>query len=258
MNIQKTLTAKCFSKAALQYQANARVQARAAERLFALMDGEHKNIALDLGCGPGQHFDALSTFAERVVQLDLSESMLNSACNSAHKVCADMDALPFQTHSFDLVFSNFAVQWSQNLAELLEQLYIITKPNGSLYLSVVCDGSLSEIKEAYQRCGFDSRVNSFITPTKLERVIANSHFNLASLEFITLIDEFETPKEAFNSIKAIGANHVTTCNTKVSGLAGRARIMELFKQYPLVNGKAQVSYQVALIKMTKLEGLGIQ
>lgn len=258
MNIQKTLTAKCFSKAALQYQANARVQAQAAELLFLWMDAERKDFVLDLGCGPGQHFNTLRLFAKQVVQLDLSESMLTSNKSKAMKVCADMDSLPLQTHSIDLVFSNFAVQWSQNFSALLNQLYIVTKPSGSLYLSVVCDGSLAEINEAYHRTGLESRVNTFIYPVELKNELNDSHFELSKLEFITLIDEFDTPKQAFSSIKAIGANHTTSNKAKNMGLMGRNRIMELFKHYPLENGKAQVSYQVALIKLTKLEGLGIQ
>ncbi|WMN60079.1 methyltransferase domain-containing protein [Pseudoalteromonas xiamenensis] len=248
--INKSMTAKKFSKAAAFYEEHAKVQAKSAQILFEWIGSEKRRCALDLGCGPGLHYSTLSAVSNLVVQLDLSESMLASS-EGIHKVCADMDALPFQQNVFDLVFSNFAMQWSQDLNALLTNLASVLKPRGEAYLSVVLEGSLSEVKQAYLDSNLKSNVNKFTHIETLKRYIKSSSLKLQTIEQVSLKDVFMTPKEALQSIKKIGANHTLVPKQACVGLGGKSKILSILSNYPCKNGIYEVTYEVALLKLTK-------
>jgi len=119
-----------FARAAARYDAAAVLQREIADRLLARLD--YMRIApqriLDLGCGTGYALNHLRRRypGARLLGLDLVHAMTKLA--RAHTtprlpfglgrflkrdclINADAQALPFADRSFDLVFSNLALQW---------------------------------------------------------------------------------------------------------------------------------------------------
>ncbi|MCF2859541.1 methyltransferase domain-containing protein [Pseudoalteromonas sp. SMS1] len=245
----KLQVADKFSRASAQYLKHANVQKRSAEILLANMNRRYGHM-LDMGAGPMQHHNALSQKSDVLVALDLSQNMLRQGPESAHKVCADMDMLPFLPSSFDCIFSNFAMQWSSDLPLLLNKLYDVLKPDGSAHLSIVVDGSLREISTAWQGVDNHCHVNRFIEFDRLLQAAREAGFSVRSISKRCLVDIFDSPKDAMKSVKNIGANQLNS-NTNRRGLVGKKSYQALLASYPLAGDCAHVSYEVAFLELTK-------
>ena len=96
-------------------------------------------LALDFGCGVGRLSQALATHFERVVGVDIAESMIRSAvelnrfpdrCEYIHNVAADLSILP--EGSADLIYSSITLQ---HVVPALARCYIreffrVARPGG--------------------------------------------------------------------------------------------------------------------------------
>ncbi|KNC65887.1 methyltransferase domain-containing protein [Pseudoalteromonas ardens] len=246
----KAQVASRFSRASQVYVQHANVQQQAAEILLKKIT-QRCNRLLDLGAGPMQHYDALSQRCAQLVALDLSAGMLGQGPEGALKICADMDSLPLADNCVDAIFSNFAIQWSQDHATLFTELKRILRSGGKAYLSIVADGSLYEIQQAWQSVDAHCHVNRFTPFDALLTYADDAGFDIDDAELMCLKETFSTAQAAFKSVKAIGANQLQHEGQR-RGLLGKAQYRKLLAGYPLTNGRAQLSYQVALMELTKL------
>lgn len=250
----KSATQRKFSQAAVNYQEHACVQSQSAKILLADIPDKNLGLCLDLGAGPGVNTEVLNKKYEQVISLDLSISMLeeiNTPNNkAAYKVCADMDYLPFKGNSFDSVFSNFATQWSQDLPLLLKNINRILKPGAKFYLTIVCDGTLKEIAQAWLGVDQQKHINDFVKPDDLLEHIKDAKFNVHNYRLTCHQDNFKDPLSAIKSIKEIGASNMI--QTKVNkGLMGKTRLKKLLNAYPKMSNGFNVSYQVAYLTLQK-------
>jgi SAM-dependent methyltransferase len=104
--------------------------------------------ALDLGCRTGtlaRHIAGRGG-VERLVSAELSPAMARAA--PPPRLVADEEALPFAPASFDLVLSNLALHWTNDLPGALLQIRQALKPDG-LFLAALFGGdTLTELREA--------------------------------------------------------------------------------------------------------------
>ncbi|MGO3421312.1 MAG: methyltransferase domain-containing protein [Pseudoalteromonas distincta] len=248
----KKSTQSKFSKAAASYNTHANVQKHAASDLFALIKpGINKNkLCVDLGAGPLVNTHTLQSMFASVVAIDLSLNMLQSSDLTAPKICADMDNLPLQTNSVDVIYSNFAVQWSANFSALMQSLYNILKPGGRAYISTVVEGSLNEITTAFAALDSNSHINTFDSELHINQSVQNAGFTINSTQKRIYTDKYTTPLKAIASIKAIGATTQNHTNTR-QGLLTKSALQKVCSAYPLINNKACVSYHVVLLSLKK-------
>ena len=248
----KKSTQSKFSKAAEHYNTHANVQKHAATDLFKLIKpGFNKNkVCVDLGAGPLVNTHTLQSMFSSVVAIDLSLNMLQSSDLTTTKICADMDNLPLQANSVDVIYSNFAVQWSANFSTLMQSLYSILKPGGQAYISTVVEGSLNEIKTAFATLDSNSHINTFNSELHINQSVQNAGFTINSAKKRIYTDEYITPLKAIASIKAIGATTQNHTNTR-QGLLTKSALQKVCSAYPLINNKACVSYHVVLLSLKK-------
>ncbi len=107
--------------------------------LLALVEKRLHLRAVDLGCGTGeltrQLADALRD--SDVIGLDSSAQMLEKAAAFAGPDLRFEQGDQAQlTGEWDLIFSNAALQWSENHAELIPRLYRSLTPGGQLAVQV--------------------------------------------------------------------------------------------------------------------------
>jgi len=103
--------------------------------------------AVDFGCGVGRLSQALSLYFERVIGVDIAESMIRNAvelnrfpdrCEYIHNVAADLSVLP--DRSADLIYSSITLQ---HVVPALARRYIreffrVVRPGGLVIFQLPC------------------------------------------------------------------------------------------------------------------------
>tara|TARA_R110001583_G_scaffold13639_8_gene58195 strand:+ start:1367 stop:1900 length:534 start_codon:yes stop_codon:yes gene_type:complete len=114
----------------------------------------------------------------------------------------DAAALPFNRHSFDLAFSNLAVQWCQDIGGVMAELYRVLTPGGQAHITTLLPGTLKEVAHAWQR-----PEALLQTPDRgsVERAILDR--GLSIVRQTATVERFYYPdlKAVMASIKGVGA-----------------------------------------------------
>ncbi|WP_462158324.1 methyltransferase domain-containing protein [Pseudoalteromonas sp. GB56] len=242
----KLRTQSQFSKAACQYQDNARVQASSSALLLNQIGKRNLGICLDLGAGPGVNSHALQAKSQRYIALDLSAQMLAQITHGSERVCGDMDALPIQNQALDTVFSNFAMQWSEDMSGALAQLYRVLKPGARAFLAVVAEHSLHEVKQAFASVG-RTAINDFNSLEELQQMARGNGFTLAWAQQKVLFDYFTSAPEALRSLSAIGATSTAQKQKPITKLEYAGVLKALQQQ----GSEVKLSYNVAFLELVK-------
>lgn len=151
--------ARRFNKAAPHYDRHALVQYEVGNRLLKRLDCilSSPRYILDIGSGTGVLTRALQArFPDSiVVGLDLAHNMIKQALQAPHShhdlfyLCADMQSLPFKDQTFDLIFSNFTLQWGNNLPAIFTECKRLLSPTGMLFFTTLGPDTLCELRQSF-------------------------------------------------------------------------------------------------------------
>lgn len=243
----KERIAQAFGRAALQYDAVAKLQREVAEKLVKMEATKHSGdlnakTILDLGCGTGFVSDFLmqQNPGHTLVLADLSAAMCRSAQTKLFNkyalstdtfsfITADMDALPFAPESLDCVISSMSMQWSESTEALLAQLWSCLKPGGRVLFSTVGEATLKELSSAWQEVDDYVHVNTFLSAAALRTMAEEQHFRCEHMQSELREQGFNTVIELMKNLKTIGAH---TVNAGLNhGLTSRARLQALEHAY---------------------------
>ena len=118
--------------------ASAPAQALYRELFHGFAHGRSFPRLLDIGCGTGIYFDALSRYAERVDAIDCAPDMIHVA----HHYCttralsqfncieASAQKLPFKEQAFDAVIAMDLLHHVDEVETVLDEVYRTMKPGG--------------------------------------------------------------------------------------------------------------------------------
>jgi malonyl-CoA O-methyltransferase len=237
-----------FARAASSYDAAAVLQreigTRMAERLDVVKLAPERIV--DVGCGTG---DALAELAARYprarrVALDLALPMLLAArAKTAERVslvarllaplsgqavvrppafvCGDAAALPFATGSFDLAWSNLALQWVPDVPAALAEFHRVLRVDGLLTFTTFGPDTLKELRAAFAGVDGRPRVSRFSDMHDLGDQLAKAGFAdpVMHMEYLTLT--YAEPAAMMRDLKAIGATNAA--QGRARGLMSRGR-----------------------------------
>ncbi|WP_419210446.1 malonyl-ACP O-methyltransferase BioC [Providencia manganoxydans] len=242
---EKQKIASAFGKAAKRYDSIAYYQQNSGHQLLDLLASAQVNLAakkvIDVGCGTGFFSQIIKAQGAEVTALDLSSGMLDVARqkNAAKQyICADMEALPFADQTFNVVFSNLAIQWCSDLSLALTELHRVTKSGGVIVFTTLAEGSLSELSQAWARLDGYSHVNAFLS---FEQITASCQPWQHQLLLQTDKLHFPDLARLLNSLKGIGATHLTA--GRRGGLMTRQRLHRLESAYPISEKGLELTYQ---------------
>ena len=259
-DLDKQRVRSAFDRAAVSYDAHAVLQREIADRMLERLDyvKHMPGILLDAGAGTGYGATALrSRYPEaHLVALDLAESMLQiarpkpslwqriSRSATFNAVCADIDRLPLKTSSVDMVWSNLALQWCNDLNVSFAEIYRVLAPNGLLMFSTFGPDTLKELRQAFNSVDGYTHVNRFVDMHDIGDVLVHAGFStpVMDMEYITLT--YDDLKSLMQELKAIGAHNVTAGRNP--GLMGRMRWQALESTYEKfrIAGRLPATYEV--------------
>lgn len=196
-----------FSKVADKYEKYAFLQRKVATNMYDFCKSHIKDnaIILDAGCGTG-FFSKLHS--GNVIQCDIAYDMCQEAVKLGSAVNCDVEQLPFQDGSFDLVFSSLVYQWLENLQASFTQISQILKDDGVFAFSILTNGSLKELKYANKQLDKSSlRINDFVVCEDIESILEISGLEIIRLEQKYEMQYFNDVVSLLKNIKNIGANY---------------------------------------------------
>jgi malonyl-CoA O-methyltransferase len=239
---------RAFSRAALTYAAAAVLQREIGGRLAQRL--EYVKLApamiLDAGCGTGEAVGdlALRYPGAQIVAFDIALPMVETARRRvqtqrsllqrllkplaagrsgvpARFVCADLNALPFHGVSADLVWSNLALQWVNDLPRVFAEVRRVLKVGGLFSFTTFGPDTLREVRKAFAGVDDATHINRFVDMHDIGDMLIHAGFAdpVMDMECVTLT--FDSPHALLADLRAIGATNRTRGRPR--GLMGRAR-----------------------------------
>ena len=255
--IDKRRIADSFGRAASTYDQAAAFQRTVGGNLLArLPAGFHPDDIVDLGCGTGFFTRALhQRFGHSVLGIDLAEGMLRFARLASPDcgpwIAADAEALPLRAGLQDLIFSSLALQWCSDLQLALNEAFEALRPGGFFAFNTLVEGSLGELRQAWEQVDGFVHVNRFMPEAELRALLAGAGFTHVRCEIEQHVLHYQQLGELTRELKALGAHNVNP--GRPEGLTGRARLRaltEAYEQFRDDNG-LPATYQVAQVILSK-------
>lgn len=226
-----------FAKASNSYDAMAVLQRKVGQHLFDNISITEKTEILDLGCGTGffTQLIAESNQDADIYALDLALSMLDKTksreqCKNVHLVCADAEQLPFIDNSMQLVSSNLALQWCQNLEQLFSGVHRVLGENGSFVFSTFGIDALNELKSAWAMVDDYPHVNEFCSKFMIQSALEKAGFIDVQIESHTYYSKYKSVLDLMRELKGIGAHNVSQGRKKT--LTSKGDMQSMFAAYP--------------------------
>jgi len=239
---KKADIARAFSMASCTYDKAAFIQKEVGERLLEKLSYSEtplKNI-LDVGAGTGlltrqlqQKFPQSSLFG-----LDLAQGMMQWAKNTQRwhlwkrnpsYLCADMEKLPFLDDSFDLVFSNFTLQWSLSVQESFAEFKRVLKPNGILLFSTLGPKTLYELRDSWFKANSAPHVNTFMDMHDYGDLLLNTDFSRPVMDMEMITVTYTEVKHLLQDLKATGARNIN--NNRTKGMTSKHCFQKMLQAY---------------------------
>jgi len=258
--IDKRQMRRAFNRAAIGYDASAVLQrevcARMLERLeYIKLQPER---ILDGGSGTGWGTRRLSQRypAAQLIALDIASGMLQTARGHSGwwqklfggsrqiQVCGDLESLPLAAKSVEMVWSNLAIQWCNDLPATFAELHRVLKVDGLLMFSTFGPDTLKELRQAFAGVDRHNHLNRFTDMHDIGDMLVHSGFAepVMDMEYLTLT--YDDVRGVLQDLKSIGAHNATTGRPR--GLMGKTAWARLVENYERLrsNGKLPATFEV--------------
>jgi malonyl-CoA O-methyltransferase len=258
--IDKQAMRRAFSRAAPNYDATAVLQREVCTRMLERLDYIKLQPArlLDAGSGTGWGGRQLAEKypAAQIVSLDIAIGMLQTAQDKSSwwkklfggagplQVCADVEALPLAASSVEMIWSNLAVQWCNDLPATFVELHRVLKVDGMLMFSTLGPDTLKELRQAFKGVDERSHLNRFADMHDIGDMLMQAGFAepVMDMEYMTLT--YEDVRSVLHDLKGIGAQNTTA--GRGQGLMGKAAWGRLLENYEKLrrDGRLPATYEV--------------
>lgn len=236
---KRTVRAR-FERAAPRYDRAARVPRELGARLLEHLEPVRidPRWVLDLGAGTGELASTLSKRyrGARVMALDLAESMLVAARRKRRRlfsrqqfVCGDAEQLPLISDCIDLVLSNAALQWCNELDAVFAEILRLLNPGGLFMFSTLGPDTLCELRQSFSRVDDLPHVHTFIDMHDLGDALVRAGFTEVVMDTARLTAEYQDVDELMRELKRSGASNAL--EHRFRGLAGRGKLQRLIEAY---------------------------
>ncbi len=201
-----------FSKAADHYDILTRLQRNIADELLQKIEGLQPKQILDIGCGTGYLTGKIKDcfIQEDVWGVDFSEGMIAKAEQKfpgIHWALEDAQGLSFRNEQFDLVVSNLAYQWVDDMPKALSEACRVLSREGVFTASLFGFNTCKELFISLKETGASKEdLKRLPTAEIIAHSLEHAGFQTADVECQRGSIGFKNLSELLEWIKAIGAN----------------------------------------------------
>ena len=236
---------RSFDRAAQTYDGAAVLAREIANRMLERLDliKVIPQRLLDLGSGTGYCAQKLRSRYPRcmVVELDFAPNMLLRSRGQRSwwrrgvaaltgdrvcAVCADMERLPFADRSFDMVWSNLALNWLDTPLHVFAESRRVLRPGGVFMFSTLGPDTLKELRVAAGA----TRVHEFIDMHDLGDMLIAAGFSAPVMDMEQLGIDYRTGARLLDDLRASGQTNARLDRSR--GLVG-GQFLRAFRAAPL-------------------------
>lgn len=258
--IDKREVRRAFSKAATSYDAAAVLQREVCTRMLEKLDVIKIRPArlLDIGSGTGWGSRQLGERYPQaeIVALDIAIGMLQAARGTSgwwrklfgggrqRFLCADTEALPLAAQSVEMVWSNLAVQWCNDLPATFSELHRVIKTDGLLMFSTFGPDTLKELRVAFAGVDGYNHVNRFADMHDIGDMLVEAGFADPVMEMEKLTLTYDDVKAVMQDLRDIGAHNATSGRAR--GMMGKAAWRRITDNYEGLrrDGKLPATFEI--------------
>ena len=258
--IDKKLMRRAFNRAAADYDAAAVLQREVCARMLERLDYIKLQPAriLDAGGGTGWGARQLAQRypAAQLIALDIAIGMLQIARGHSSwwrklfsgaqqlQVCGDIEALPLASNSVEMVWSNLAVQWCNDLPATFAGLHRVLKTEGLLMFSTFGPDTLKELRQAFSGVDSHNHLNRFADMHDIGDMLMDAGFAEPVMDMECLMLTYDDVRGVLYDLKRIGAHNATA--GRGQGLMGKNAWTRLVENYERLrrDGKLPATYEV--------------
>ncbi len=258
--IDKKQVRRAFSRAAQDYDAAAVLQREVCMRMLERLDciRQQPSRILDVGSGTGWGTRQLGERYPKadVTALDIAIGMLQHARGTSNWwkqlfagkresfVCADVEVLPLASGSVEMVWSNLALQWCNDLPATFVELQRVLKAEGLLMFSSFGVDTLNELRIAFRDVDGYSHVNRFADMHDIGDMLVGAGFADPVMEMERITLTYEDVRAVMQDLKSIGAHNATAGRaTCMIGKAAWRRITENYEKLRR-DGKLPATFEI--------------
>lgn len=257
--LDKRQLRRSFEKAAATYDASAVLQHEVGRRMLSRLDYIRHEPAsiLDAGSGTGDALAALQARHPRAVllALDIALAMVRRAHRRAPwwrrmlgrgvvPVCADLEQLPLSEGAVGMVWSNLALQWTNEPQRAFAEFKRVLAPGGLLMFSTFGPDTLKELRAAYHGTDGHTHVNRFVDMHDLGDMLVRAGYAdpVMDMEYMTLT--YPDVRALMRDLKAIGARNVT--RGRRQGMTARATLAAVTRNYEALrrDGRLPATFEI--------------
>ena len=258
--IDKREVRRAFSRAAGDYDATAVLQREVCDRMMEKLDYVRlqPQRILDAGSGTGRGSRQLGErYAQaEILALDIAVGMLQVARGTSswwqklfsgsrqRFVCADIESLPVAAQSVQLVWSNLALQWCNDLPATFVELHRVLQPEGLLMFSTFGPDTLHELRTAFAGVDDYNHTNRFIDMHDIGDMLMAAGFADPVMEMERLTLTYDDVRAVMHDLRGIGAHNATF--GRAPGLTGRQKWARITQNYEALrrDGRLPATFEV--------------
>lgn len=250
-----------LERAAGSYDQAAVLQREVCERMAERLDyiKLKPRTILDAGSGTGHGARSLAKRypGATVMELDLALGMLKQGerggsrwkrlftrRSAPQKICADLEALPLKHAGVELLWSNLALQWCDDLPRVFSEMHRVLKVDGLLMFSTLGPDTLKELRRGFQGIDRHTHVNQFVDMHDIGDMLMRCGFADPVMEMECLTLTYADAKSLMWDLKASGAHNVT--GGRPRGLTGKSAWRQMLANYEALrqDGRLPATFEV--------------
>ena len=258
--IDKREVRRAFSRAARNYDAAAVLQREVCSRMLERLDYVklQPQRILDAGSGTGWGARQLGERYPQaeIVALDIALGMLQASQGTSswwrklfsgskqRFVCADVEALPLCAQSVDMLWSNLALQWCNDLPATFRELHRVLQPEGLLLFSTFGPDTLQELRVAFDGVDGYNHVSRFVDMHDIGDMLVAAGFADPVMEMERLTLTYDDVRAVMQDLRNIGAHNASA--GRAPGMMGKTKWVRIVHNYEGLrrNGKLPATFEV--------------
>ncbi|AWD32713.1 Malonyl-[acyl-carrier protein] O-methyltransferase [Candidatus Kinetoplastibacterium sorsogonicusi] len=204
---------------------------------------------LDVGCNAANNFSLLNTMFSKssYIGLDFCKKSIERAhkiINNIDKryfifnffknipkiqhklILSDMASTNIENEYIDLIWSNMALHWHDNIQEVFEEWYRILKTEGIINFSCFGTNTIKELHKAIKEANIKTSYMIFNDIHTIGDTLNKSGFANIVMSQETLTFTYENPERLLKDVQGIGGNPMYN---RHNGLLGKEKLRLIYE-----------------------------